>query len=81
MALSRDLHFTGLFYLLLFQISMFFSAFYHLFCCHSEKVFHLWLSMDLAGISLGVCACYIPAVYYAFYCHAVSIYIHNIIAF
>ncbi|XP_020602180.1 progestin and adipoQ receptor family member 3-like [Orbicella faveolata] len=53
-----------------YMISMFFSAFYHLFCCHSEKMFHLWLSLDLAGISLGVCACYIPAVYYAFYCHA-----------
>lgn len=52
-----------------FMISMFFSACYHLFCCHSEKVFHLWLSLDLAGISLGLCACYIPAIYYAFYCH------------
>lgn len=52
-----------------YMISMFFSACYHLFCCHSEKVFHLWLSLDLAGISLGLCACYIPAVYYAFYCH------------
>ena len=55
----------------LFQICMFFSAFYHLFCCHSERVFHLWLSLDLAGVSLGVCACYVPAVYYAFYCHVV----------
>ena len=56
---------------LAFQISMFFSACYHLFCCHSEKAFHLWLSLDLAGISLGLCACYVPAVYYAFYCYEV----------
>lgn len=43
-------------------------------------MFHLWLSLDLAGISLGVCACYIPAVYYAFYCHAVSTCIPIVIA-
>ncbi|KAK3752119.1 hypothetical protein QZH41_011384 [Actinostola sp. cb2023] len=52
-----------------FQLCMLFSAGYHLFCCHSEKAFHIWFSLDLAGISLGLCTCYIPSVYYAFYCH------------
>ena len=61
-----------------FQICMLFSACYHLFCCHSERVFHLWLSLDLAGISLGLCACYIPALYYAFYCHKVKFAQNNL---
>lgn len=59
-----------------YMICMLFSACYHLFCCHSERVFHLWLSLDLAGISLGLCACYIPALYYAFYCHKVWQVLH-----
>lgn len=64
-----------------YMICMFFSAIYHLFCCHSERVFHLWLSLDLAGISLGVCSCYVPAIYYAFYCHVTwqSIYLGGVI--
>ncbi|XP_031572377.1 progestin and adipoQ receptor family member 3-like [Actinia tenebrosa] len=52
-----------------FQLCMLFSAGYHVFCCHSERVFHRWFALDLAGISLGLCTCYIPSVYYAFYCH------------
>lgn len=55
-----------------FQLCMLFSAGYHVFCCHSEQVFHRWFALDLAGISLGLCTCYIPSVYYAFYCHTVS---------
>ncbi|EDO36328.1 predicted protein [Nematostella vectensis] len=52
-----------------FQICLLCSTGYHLFNCHSEKIFHRWFSLDLAGISLGLCSCYIPAVYYAYYCH------------
>jgi len=51
-----------------YQVCMLFSSGYHLFCCHSEKVYRLWFSLDLAGISLGLCGCYIASVYYAFYC-------------
>lgn len=59
-----------------YMTSMLFSACYHLFCCHSERIFHLWLSLDLAGISLGLCACYVPAIYYGFYCHKVWQVLH-----
>jgi hypothetical protein len=42
-----------------------------MFNCHSEKIYHIWLALDLAGISLALCGCYIPSVYYAFYCQPV----------
>ena len=42
-----------------------------MFNCHSEKTYHIWLALDLAGISLALCGCYIPSVYYAFYCQPV----------
>ncbi|XP_070544927.1 progestin and adipoQ receptor family member 3-like isoform X2 [Ptychodera flava] len=55
-------------FLTCFEFCMLCSAGYHLFCCHSEKVCKWWLSLDLAGISVGLLGCYVPAVYYAFYC-------------
>ncbi|XP_028394172.1 progestin and adipoQ receptor family member 3-like [Dendronephthya gigantea] len=55
-------------FLLFYQFCMLCSAGYHMFNCHSEKIYHIWLSLDLAGISLALCGCYIPSVYYAFYC-------------
>ena len=42
-----------------------------MFNCHSEKIYHIWLALDLAGISLALCGCYVPSVYYAFYCQPV----------
>ena len=48
------------------------SAFYHLFHCMSESASKKWLRLDLGGISVGLCGCYFPGAYYAFYCHAVS---------
>ncbi len=50
---------------------MFCSAGYHLFSCQSEYSSRRWLSMDLAGVSVGLCGCYFPGAYYAFYCHKV----------
>ena len=42
-----------------------------MFNCHSEKIYHIWLALDLTGISLALCGCYVPSVYYAFYCQPV----------
>uniref|UniRef100_A0A8C7EYD0 Progestin and adipoQ receptor family member IIIb n=1 Tax=Oncorhynchus kisutch TaxID=8019 RepID=A0A8C7EYD0_ONCKI len=53
-----------------FQVCMLCSVGYHLFSCHrSEKTCHRWLALDYAGISVGILGCYIPGVFYAFYCN------------
>ncbi|TWW66508.1 Progestin and adipoQ receptor family member 3 [Takifugu flavidus] len=47
------------------------SVGYHLFACHrSEKTSRRWLSLDYAGISVGILGCYVPGIFYAFYCDA-----------
>ncbi|KAM9539523.1 progestin and adipoQ receptor family member 3-like isoform 1-T2 [Salvelinus alpinus] len=52
-----------------FQVCMLCSAGYHMFSCHlSEKTCHRWLALDFVGISVGILGCYIPGVFYAFYC-------------
>lgn len=49
------------------------SVGYHLFACHrSEKTSLRWLSLDYAGISVGILGCYVPGIFYAFYCDTVS---------
>lgn len=49
------------------------SVGYHLFACHrSEKTSRRWLALDYAGISVGILGCYVPGIFYAFYCNAVS---------
>ncbi|KAL7847905.1 hypothetical protein AOLI_G00226230 [Acnodon oligacanthus] len=54
-----------------FQVCMLCSVGYHLFCCHrSEKTSRRWLSLDYAGISVGILGCYVPGVFYAFYCNS-----------
>ncbi|KAJ8380495.1 hypothetical protein SKAU_G00012730 [Synaphobranchus kaupii] len=53
-----------------FQVCMLCSVGYHLFCCHrSEKTSRCWLALDLTGISVGILGCYVPGVFYAFYCN------------
>lgn len=55
------------------QVCMLCSVGYHLFACHrSEKTSRRWLSLDYAGISVGILGCYVPGIFYAFYCDAVS---------
>ncbi|XP_078127608.1 progestin and adipoQ receptor family member 3-like isoform X2 [Sander vitreus] len=55
-----------------FQVCMLCSVGYHLFACHrSEKTCRRWLSLDYAGISVGILGCYVPGIFYAFYCNAV----------
>ncbi|KAL5018507.1 hypothetical protein ScPMuIL_004229 [Solemya velum] len=54
--------------LLCFQFCMLCSTGFHMFACHSERASKRWLAVDLAGISIGVIGCYLPAVHYAFYC-------------
>ena len=41
------------------------------FVCHSELVSRCWLSLDLAGVSVGLCGCYFPGAYYTLYCNTV----------
>ncbi|XP_003382442.1 PREDICTED: progestin and adipoQ receptor family member 3-like [Amphimedon queenslandica] len=53
-----------------FMTCMFCSAAFHLFNCISESASKIWLRLDLGGISVGLCGCYFPGAYYAFYCHA-----------
>ena len=48
------------------------SAGYHTFACQSELASRKWLSLDLAGVSVGLCGCYVPGAYYAFYCDQVG---------
>lgn len=49
------------------------SVGYHLFSCHrSEKTSRRWLALDYAGISVGILGCYVPGIFYAFYCNAVG---------
>lgn len=49
------------------------SVGYHMFSCHrSEKTCRRWLALDYAGISVGILGCYVPGIFYAFYCDAVS---------
>jgi hypothetical protein len=43
-----------------------------MFYCQSELASRRWLSLDLAGVSVGMCGCYFPGAYYAFYCDIVS---------
>ncbi|KAF5905601.1 progestin and adipoQ receptor family member 3 isoform X1, partial [Clarias magur] len=53
-----------------FQVCMLCSVGYHLFCCHrSEKTSRRWMALDYAGISIGTLGCYVPGVFYAFYCN------------
>lgn len=54
------------------QVCMLCSVGYHLFCCHrSEKTSRRWMALDYAGISIGIIGCYVPGVFYAFYCNNV----------
>ncbi|XP_041109295.1 progestin and adipoQ receptor family member 3-like isoform X2 [Polyodon spathula] len=53
-----------------FQVCMLCSVGYHLFCCHrSEKTSRRWMALDYASISIGILGCYVPGVFYAFYCN------------
>lgn len=61
-------HFIFSSFNLCFQACMLCSAGYHTFACQSEIASRKWLSIDLAGVSVGLCGCYVPGAYYAFYC-------------
>jgi len=53
-----------------FQICMIMSVCFHVFGCHDEKTNQQWLGLDLTGISAATLGCYLPGIYYAFYCHS-----------
>ncbi|CAL1531561.1 unnamed protein product [Lymnaea stagnalis] len=54
--------------LMCFMFCMLCSTGFHIFCCHSERASRRWLALDMTGVSMGIIGCYLPAVYYAFYC-------------
>lgn len=57
----------------LLQLCMLCSVGYHLFCCHrSEKTSRRWMALDYAGVSIGILGCYVPGVFYTFYCNNVG---------
>lgn len=60
--------------LICFQMCMILSSVYHTFSCRSEKVYECFLAYDLFGIALSLLAIYISGIYYAFWCHQVSIF-------
>ncbi|XP_072352332.1 progestin and adipoQ receptor family member 3a isoform X4 [Scyliorhinus torazame] len=67
---SRDDYVIYSICLFCFQVCMLCSVGYHLFCCHrSEKANRCWMALDYAGIAIGILGCYVPAVFYAFYCN------------
>ncbi|XP_048461226.1 progestin and adipoQ receptor family member 3a isoform X3 [Rhincodon typus] len=67
---SRDDYVIYSICLFCFQVCMLCSVGYHLFCCHrSEKANRRWMALDYAGIAIGILGCYVPAVFYAFYCN------------
>ncbi|XP_048388326.1 progestin and adipoQ receptor family member 3a isoform X3 [Stegostoma tigrinum] len=67
---SRDDYVIYTICLFCFQVCMLCSVGYHLFCCHrSEKANRRWMALDYAGIAIGILGCYVPAVFYAFYCN------------
>lgn len=52
------------------QLCMLCSVGYHIFCCHrSEKTSRRWMALDYAGVSIGILGCYVPGVFYTFYCN------------
>jgi len=53
---------------LCFIACLLFSASYHVFFCKSKTEYNFWLKLDLLGITLSLFGCYIPAIYYGFYC-------------
>ncbi|XP_056141462.1 progestin and adipoQ receptor family member 3-like isoform X2 [Lampris incognitus] len=56
--------------LVCFQLCMLCSVGYHLFSGHrSEETCRRWLALDYAGISVGILGCYVPGIFYAFYCN------------
>ncbi|TRY85671.1 hypothetical protein DNTS_020368 [Danionella cerebrum] len=64
-----------------FQVCMLCSVGYHLFCCHrSEKTSRRWMALDYAGISIGIIGCYVPGVFYAFYCNNILDILRELVA-
>ncbi|CEI87851.1 hypothetical protein RMCBS344292_02259 [Rhizopus microsporus] len=46
-----------------------FSASFHCFSCHSEKVAATWNRCDYAGITTLIVGSFFPMIYYGFHCH------------
>ena len=50
-----------------YTLCLMLSTLYHVFNCHSEKYYIMWLNNDRLGITLGLLGSYIPSIYYGFY--------------
>ncbi|KAG7271802.1 hypothetical protein CRUP_018298 [Coryphaenoides rupestris] len=65
-------HLLGFLLFFTLGVCMLCSVGYHLFSCHrSESTCRRWLALDYAGISVGILGCYVPGIYYAFFCNTV----------
>jgi len=51
------------------QCQMLFSTVFHMFGCHSPRVYSWLAKLDYSGISLMIVGSYYPPMYYGFYCH------------
>ncbi|CEG81133.1 hypothetical protein RMATCC62417_15367 [Rhizopus microsporus] len=58
-----------------------FSASFHCFSCHSEKVAATWNRCDYAGITTLIVGSFFPMIYYGFHCHQTlqSVYLSIIV--
>nr|XP_043874123.1 progestin and adipoQ receptor family member 3-like [Solea senegalensis]XP_043874124.1 progestin and adipoQ receptor family member 3-like [Solea senegalensis] len=63
-----------------FQVCLLCSACYHVFCCHrSEKTARRWMALDCAGVSVGILGCYVPGLFYTFYCNNTSLSLETLL--
>ena len=65
------------------MICLFFSSFFHLFCCHSKELWTVLSRFDYAGIAVLIAGSWVPQYIYAFYCPQIAYfgYIYTTIIF
>jgi len=56
-------------YFIAVQAQMLFSALFHLFCCHSFKVYYWFAKLDYAGITIMITGSYFSILYYSWACY------------
>lgn len=70
-------HLVHLTYFLCVHTSMILSVGFHTFSGHTlEYVYKKWYAADLVGILVAILGCYIPGLYYAFYCRPEPQYLY-----
>ncbi|XP_076337836.1 progestin and adipoQ receptor family member 3 [Tachypleus tridentatus] len=59
---------TFLCVLVSFLGTMFFSVMYHTMKCQSEKMFMMWLSLDLTGVTVSMTSIFASGIYFGYQC-------------